>query len=568
MKKSLLLTTAFALVATVASAQPFAEGVPFSARNFSKKVVPTFGAQAKPSKLRAEQKSNYYLRPTGALYQASDKAGQMWGPVYMYVPGASDVKFKTTRSGNEETAWHLNAFNFDGDCTSVDCSLDGSSYYTDANGDFHIKMTFDGGNSLPTLVWATDSFTIGEENPYFGDPTVNKDKSELALMKYYPQIYSGIDQANRRLQPLSFTDDHISEVFFGGMDNMYVYGSGTFTQNEKSYKATGIYQYFDKPMAPLYVEDIFMPVISKGYYPIAEGKELKMQIHDVLVQDGKRIPGEKILFELTAKAADVLDVGSVEYDNETSFNAFNLVFTKKNSDGKAEPFVIDQDFYIVIDGLDGEGIDCGFEGHELPYYYDDYEPAVGIWSADGAPGFFSLYSHVALKVTFTGKFDYCNPMYYGPEENYGIVRMSNDGNTGETVAKGDKFPGAMIKLNGSWFNSNDEAMYTITGDEDWVKSIAVDEQSYKDYEVVMLTFKCDPLPEGVSGRKCSLTLHGQGVNSTYPIEILQGDATPTGISNVTVKTTLEGNTYNAAGQRVADNAKGLVVRGGKKYLNK
>ena len=151
-------------------------------------------------------------------------------------------------------------------------------------------------------------------------------------------------------------------------------------------------------MAPLVVEDIFIPVISKGYYPVAKGKELRMQIHDVIEQDGKRIPGEKILYELTATEPETIDVGSIPYDNNTSYNAFTLVFTKKNAEGKAERFVIDQPFYVVIDGLDKEGIDCGFEISELPYYYNDFDSAVGIWKKDGSPAFFSLYKDVALKV--------------------------------------------------------------------------------------------------------------------------------------------------------------------------
>ena len=37
---------------------------------------------------------------------------------------------------------------------------------------------------------------------------------------------------------------------------------------------------------------------------------------------------------------------------------------------------------------------------------------------------------------------------------------------------------------------------------------------------------------------------------------------------MTVNVARDGKTYNIGGQRVADDTKGLVIRNGKKYLNK
>lgn len=571
MEKSLLLS-AFAMIATTVCAQPFAESIPFSARQLGTKLVPfTQSTVQKAVKVATKDKPNYYMRPDGALYWTSDKKGTMYGSVYMYVQGGTDLAFNKVQAEAGQTYWHLNVYDWYGECTSYDVTGKTSdSYYTDDKGDFHLNMKFDGGNSLPTLTWATDSFTIGEENPYWAP---NTDENPDAFMKYYSQVFAGINIINSRVMPLSFTDDHVSEVYFGGMDNHYTYGSGEYTESEsKKYTATGVYQYFEKPMAPLYVEDIFMPVVSKGYYPIAKGKQLKMQIHDVLEVNGQRIPGENILYELTATEPDVVDMGSLEYDELTSYNAFTLVFKKNNAEGKAEPFVINQPFYVVVYGLDEEGIDCGFEVSLLPKYYKDADGAVGIWKdAANQPDYFSLYEQkAALKVSFTGKFDYCNPVYYGPDENYGIVKVSNDGNTASTIVENsDVYPGIMMKLNGDWTDEDGNANYTITGAADWVKSIEADETTYKDYEVTLLTVKCDALPEGVSGRSCTLTVHGTGVESTYPIEILQGDAVPTAVNGVKVNTSASNNaTYNVAGQRVAEGTKGLVIRDGKKYMNK
>ena len=85
--------------------------------------------------------------------------------------------------------------------------------------------------------------------------------------------------------------------------------------------------------------------------------------------------------------------------------------------------------------------------------------------------------------------------------------------------------------------------------------------------ITVLKVVCDPLPEGVSGRKCELHVQGKTCKSTYPIEVLQGDAVA-GVNGVTVNVARDGKTYNVSGQRVADDTKGLVIRNGKKYLNK
>ena len=162
-------------------------------------------------------------------------------------------------------------------------------------------------------------------------------------------------------------------------------------------------------------------------------------------------------------------------------------------------------------------------------------------------------------------------MYYvlnGREENYGVVKMDNDGTSGNTLIPGDLvFDGPAIKVNDDWFDANNEPNYTVTCDADWVKSITADTKTWAEYDIVVLKVVCDPLPEGVSGRKCELHVQGKTCKSTYPIEVLQGDA-EAGINGVTVNVARDGKTYNIGGQRVADDTKGLVIRNGKKYLNK
>lgn len=48
--------------------------------------------------------------------------------------------------------------------------------------------------------------------------------------------------------------------------------------------------------------------------------------------------------------------------------------------------------------------------------------------------------------------------------------------------------------------------------------------------------------------------------------IVVGKGTPTGVKEVSLKEVIKAQQYNLAGQKVSDNAKGLVIKNGKKYV--
>ena len=57
------------------------------------------------------------------------------------------------------------------------------------------------------------------------------------------------------------------------------------------------------------------------------------------------------------------------------------------------------------------------------------------------------------------------------------------------------------------------------------------------------------------------------INSNNQIYSING-ATSAGVKNITVEQNVDAPAYNLAGQRVNDAYKGIVVKNGKKYLNK
>ena len=549
--KKLLFTAAIAALATTA---------------FPQTKATRLGQQ--PAK--AGEKSVYYLKPAGVPFEATTKKGSTVGTSYLYVPGYYETKFTPVAPEGTQIYWHQNLYDMYGNCTSYDrTGKEAFLYSSDNDGNFYLKCRMNSANALPTIVCATDSFTLSEENPYWGP----LDYDIPRVMFWYPQLKSGtLDERESFIRPLQFNDDKVNLYFLGGMNNGYLFGSGTVTENQ--YQAYGIQQVLEKPVAPLWVEDIFLQTLSKSGTPLPEGTQLKMVVTNVKVDaDGLKLPGSEVLAELYCTASDLVEQEDALEDDEdgTTYNRYAAVF--KSEDGG---FLIEDEFAIVITGLEQDGVDMGFTGCEIPYYNKELQPANSILSVQGVVGSINIYdqNNIALNVTLSGKFDYANGYVdYSTEGdnsyNYGIVQVNNEGTYGTTIANPDlTFEGAVVQINGDWTDANGNEQYSLSGMPEWVKSYKVDDKSYKYAGLTVISFTCDPLPEGVAGRSCDVLIHGKGVTSNQPITIIQGDATGIKDAKSTEANAEDAPMYNAAGQRVGKDFKGVVIQNGVKRINK
>ena len=246
MKKSLLLAIASTFAVSAMNAQPFAEGVKhFNDAPVAKRLVASVGKAAK--KAPAAAKPVYYLSPSGSLFQDYDRNGQLWGASYLVVPANQWVKFEKAGTAKGPYLWHQNIFDFYGALTSYDRTGQSGSYYrSDADDNFYLKSRFNARDAAPTIICGTDSFTLCEDNAYW------LTDNQYASKAYYTKMLAGEDQVARRIQPVAFTDSHVSLIQLGGLESNYVYGTGKLVTEENiTYTSTGVYQNFPKPMAPL-----------------------------------------------------------------------------------------------------------------------------------------------------------------------------------------------------------------------------------------------------------------------------------------------------------------------------
>lgn len=521
--------------------------------------------RAPQSPKKAAQKSVYYLKPEGALFEATPKSGSMVGTSYLYVPGYSETKFTKVAPEGTEIFWHQNLYDMYGTCTTFDrTDKTGLNYASDNEGNFYITSVFNGSNVLPTIVSETDSFTLSEENPHWGP----LDYDIPAVMYWYPQIKSGtLSERESFLRPLQFVDDHIDGYTLGFLSTGYLYGSGTVEDGDV-YTSRGVQQICEKPMAPLWVEDVFLPSVSTSATPLA-GKELTMLITNVETDEyGRKTPGTEILAELTCDASSLEELEAVQDEDGTTYNRFSAVFKPEE-----KGFLIDQEFAVVVTGFDQQGVSLGLMGSEIPYY-NNMRPVYSLLTADDGTKFAAnIYgdNNIALAVTFTAKFDYANgyvDITEAGDYNYGLVQMNDEGTEGQTIISGGTvFSGAVAQVNGNWFEDGEE-QYTLSGLADWIKSYNVDDESYKYAGLTVISFETEPLPAGVTGRRCDILITGKGVVSNKPLTVVQGDLT-TGIGNVEANTeTKDAPKYNTAGQLVGKSHKGIVIENGKKHVIK
>ena len=100
---------------------------------------------------------------------------------------------------------------------------------------------------------------------------------------------------------------------------------------------------------------------------------------------------------------------------------------------------------------------------------------------------------------------------------------------------------------------------------EWL-TISIPRESYTsdDYSFD-LAFAAEALPAGVEGRTATVTFMQEGARLTVTVN--QGETSGISVTKTDVKS---GNAqmYNLAGQRVNNGFKGLVIKNGRKFMNK
>ena len=606
MKKYLLMSVA-ALAATAGYAQ--VEKASAQKMSAPKAAMQKFerGNKGNMNVLKSYTNQTYYL-PQGTYYAGWDKEGKGIGAAGIAAPPFTDLTFKNMMAKPTSGSWAMNG-------------KDASSLATE-EGNFMITTSPNGMYYAPTLINGQYEYTFGENNYYYLKGQIQSLASAAmvsttnriplsdgeAVLPYYAMNDHGSSQNNSKVS----TNTLVGYGFLEGTG--YLFGAGSVTgENNVVSKAVSAAQIFNAPGADLYIEDFFLGgALSFNLGgPISGDQKITAYIINVEEVDGEYQLGKETIATFAASvdglsgfasedAISGWSAGTGQYKGKSPYHGtvtfYNTDVDKDPLTGaeSPKPVVIPagKPFAIVISGLDqcDLGMSCIIANDE-----DNGEKGMVILE-DGTS--YSYQKRIGIRlgldaifekiyVPSTGFLNYESEAGFPSNKFHGwnVLRVSNDGQTVDTdELSGTNFNvgAAFVGTSTAWVDDNDTPYYDIEveyveGGEGWITGYQYDDRYYDASEGLsgynMLVPTCEALPAGVKGRAAKITVYGRGdVKADNTILVLQGDIDYTaGIDNAIVSkdnANTSNRMFNLSGQEVGKNYKGVVVKNGKKFLNK
>lgn len=571
--KKLLLLAAVAVSTMAANAQalkPMAQMQKVKAQPSLLAKQQTMATVAGPKKNVAE--GVFYTRPAGAFAYGFDKEGMGYYNAWTLVAPYKEFELVNMCTNKANSSW-----SWVGDAEMA-------AKYVNEDGNFVWEQDGATGYYMPTVVGGRTEYTWGQTDNTYGDN------------------YQSAMRCAEEVSPFTMTDPHMGPDYIGWgfLSSHFLFGDGQLNEDGKIYQCFAVEQSFPKPMSPLYVEDIFVSLLnldSEVFLPA--GKELSL---DILNAEGE------VLYSLTAGADDITLEDRDPYPTQYGDMRFaQAVFTMKDvdpltGDVAAVPFVLDEAFTVVISGFEGTGI--GMRGHFM-MDDDDVDTAERSVVENGYLDFYNVADEsdavsytfrnpIAIPISFSAMFDAAQVWEAAVLDDgnntkvtdFNVLKVSADGQTVQNAGYAAE-TSAYVNTASGWFDADDNEVYYLADKEDefpeWL-SYLVDNSRWTNYNpetenpgpTVYVGVECEPLPAGVEGRGVKLYVNGRGITSDAAIYVLQGNFTKeqadaqesTGINSVLAPKAYNGKTYSVAGQQVNKNFKGIVVKDGKKFINK
>ena len=612
MKKTLLLTAAL-----VIAASGFAQKVDRSERVRVQKALPMRMVQHQIANKdvvtngpkKAVTDDLWYSRPKGCLWTAWDYTGRGYYMSLGIVPPYTDAVFTDESAAQEGHNWMIEYWDSDTNALA-ECTLDEYGYDQDENG--YPMMT-----PAPGEWWNVPAL-------YNKDQSVRFSLTDMSIYPNYSSTYAkyrtrvGTDT----LSMLTPVDDHAFEMWEGRMvsnsntwgalstDNLY--GTGTWTNSAGTQTSYALTQRMGVTSSPLYVERVFLKALSSSSNPIPEGVTLTCKIcktRKITFSDntiGYLADEDEVLEVLTAESGDTIDFQTTGTRNSKTVYDGYVLFTKKVEGPmgmEEEPITIpaDTDWSILIEGFDQKGVSLGAYGLTIP-------EADGKYAVEGygisTDGYLLSYTSAILGVYVgvEGMYDYIEPLetvYDSEETEYtGMNKMVVPAEGGEAYTEGHEgateiYNLAYLHTAFAFWDEDEIPNYSMKYDEEaeeelpeWL-SLTDDAIYDMGNNMYALPFTAEALPsdakvtvngEERNARYAVITLTGRGYEAQTPIIIAQGNITcdealaaaiAAGINDVkNDNKTNNKHTYSISGQRVNKNFKGLVIKDGKKFINK
>ncbi|MBO4822466.1 MAG: hypothetical protein J5548_13505 [Prevotella sp.] len=586
MKKSLLV--AFALACAVAgNAQSVSKGAMVHRSDLPdmprQKMVMANG----PRRAKKSVDNGLYYTIPGALYGGWTVDGMGYAYSMAMVPPFVDVTFANQATDKFACSWFING----NDITE----------YAEENGDYVGNYSPDGWYYTPALQHRKieGGYQYNEDN--YWAKTGQYDVNDISVScTYSPELMmTPVDNHGHRTSNGNVYRNSLAG--YGFLSTSYLFGTGQVDLEDDGvwdYTAYGFEQTYNPLLAPMYVDEIHINAVTMNNYgPIPAGKSVKAYII-ALDEEGA---ASELLATFEATASDTLDFqdkdddwqgqtayfGSIVYRNTETFTD---IFGNQTSLPAAIPAGVP--FRIQFEGMDEEGVSIGAYALWKSEVEDTYIDNGYLLMKEGRA--FTFQSPLAASIDILGQYEVIDVQtkdFLSAEsqddfpaadfQGWNVLRVSADGQSVSTAGlvgnenydMGCAFVGTSVP----WFDEEGLPNYDVDEEllPEWVEGLQVDTTYYNSdvlsgYNLVIPV--CKPLPEGVTGRSCTLDIFGNaGIAGNNQIIILQGDANLDGIVEVKAdkKVIHKRGLYNLNGQSISTPVDGqLYIRDGKKYLNR
>jgi hypothetical protein len=411
-----------------------------------------------------------------------------------------------------------------------------------------------------------------------------------------------MDSAVQTLHPFDYVKIHRYYGFSGG-ESAFQTGADSFDFDGDGTAETfypQFRQYFEKPAAPLTLHEVVLwahsnsPKFTGDYLTLVFNKVERIEVN------GKtyRTVGEKI-GEMKCVEANMSDepiTGTTRYPGDLTF-----AYTTIDDFGTEEviPLLIDDEFAITIEGTESPTLE-----YDCRFYFGDQGEHEEEWNTWATPTYILPFDADGNRIDMTnpnglsyfgngssGKYCYNMAFHFYGEMDAIKVETDDDlnrqiapvegGDTESAPIEGQSYP-AYVWTNYPFFiedgdNYEDAGYYEFEGIPDWA-DVKID-PTYYEYEssdgsirgLHMVWFTVEPLPEGVTGRSATVSISSiLGAKSNEPIYIIQGDEGGSGVKAIKFDADgkFVGSTFNMSGQKVGADFKGLVIKNGRKFMNK
>ena len=356
----------------------------------------------------------------------------------------------------------------------------------------------------------------------------------------------------------------------------------------ETYYYSRYFEYFNAPAQPLYLESIsFYAALSEGKTAPMEAGTEGVICYVVLAGENAKI-GDPTTYTDTISVIPInpieAEIGEYQEGYTTVYVTAYCMEEDELGGLMQKPVVIDRDFVLIFDGFNNKGVDFGITMSKIPEeeFYFNGGPYPTVWHALWASDNTKKSGHWYYSSSGNSPYQYnmivyLNGMFDVAALYEGVTDFYAPEEGGQVYSLGEK-DGEEVKYTGVDFHtvfpyqSEESPMpsYSVEGLPDWL-SISGFNNDYYDSKygwVTILYLEAEPLPAGVDGREAKLRFISEKGAKSEEFSVKQGDV-PDGIENIVDEQKVENNaTYNLSGQKVDSNYRGIVIKNGKKNLNR